>query len=798
MKKIYVSLFLSAVIFFLNSPIFSQSNYINLGNLGTTSFCPNGTLSVPFTTNLPTGTGNIYKVLISDADGSFLFQRVIGEASSSPILTTFLSNVPRGSGYLIKIQSTTPFVTSNLSNNLSTSGQVFSLDVVTNLLQDTLFNENRYNICQGSSLTGQVVTNSITSNYEWKKDDVIISNAQSYKITQPGNYVVTATKVGCGNAIKNLQIYFTPTINNFYGRQGNLEQCAGTSIRFSTGYYSDSALYRWKKNGDIILGQNSRTLLANQSGVYQVEITDKCPVIEDPSILPDNKKVIFANSIQSSIIYSGGTSTNLCGSQITGVLYSSVPLTPINPIAPFSYQWKKNGIDILGKIQQNLYPIIEPGIYSLALKQGDCTSISNGIIFTKSDTIKLGLTLDEFSSDKICPDTYTILNSLRFGNANYNLFKNGILLPSSYVNNIPYLYVFESGNYTLSASADGCVVIPSDTVNIEVTNSLKPRIDDYRSKICSGTNASLTVIASGFLYSATYQWYKNGLFLSGENTSRIYPSQPGFYKARITQGLCSGITDSVQVKIVTSFPKGQLSVSYESNQLIYSCSNNILLLSDLNSKGIVYDSLIWKKDGQIIARRRNANYEGQIKTSQSGTYTLTGKQGTCLSPESDPVEIKIGEPITANITGSTSIYPGQKAKLNLNFTGGNAWSYQTSDVATGQTTSLSPTLKDVSPASTQTYSITSVASNCGVGTVTGDATVTVLPCPTDKTISLNSGNWNTATTWACGQIPTAAYDAIIENGHTVTLPNGYQGITKKLDLRGGLKQGVGAGVRVSN
>jgi hypothetical protein len=42
------------------------------------------------------------------------------------------------------------------------------------------------------------------------------------------------------------------------------------------------------------------------------------------------------------------------------------------------------------------------------------------------------------------------------------------------------------------------------------------------------------------------------------------------------------------------------------------------------------------------------------------------------------------------------------------------------------------------------------------------------------------------------------YDAIIENGHTVTLPNGYQGITKKLDLRGGLKQGVGAGVRVSN
>jgi hypothetical protein len=42
------------------------------------------------------------------------------------------------------------------------------------------------------------------------------------------------------------------------------------------------------------------------------------------------------------------------------------------------------------------------------------------------------------------------------------------------------------------------------------------------------------------------------------------------------------------------------------------------------------------------------------------------------------------------------------------------------------------------------------------------------------------------------------YDAIIENVHTIALPNGYQGQTKKLNLRGGLKQDVGAGVRVGN
>jgi hypothetical protein len=49
---------------------------ITLGNLGTTSFCPNGTLSVPFTTTLAIGT--LYKVYLSDANGNFRNQTEIG------------------------------------------------------------------------------------------------------------------------------------------------------------------------------------------------------------------------------------------------------------------------------------------------------------------------------------------------------------------------------------------------------------------------------------------------------------------------------------------------------------------------------------------------------------------------------------------------------------------------------------------------------------------------------------------------------------------------------------------------
>lgn len=170
---------------------------------------------------------------------------------------------------------------------------------------------------------------------------------------------------------------------------------------------------------------------------------------------------------------------------------------------------------------------------------------------------------------------------------------------------------------------------------------------------------------------------------------------------------------------------------YEQGNLINSgvklCNSNVLRMyaRDLSSYSYEYenDSIFWKRNGVIITKELGAGKS--FYANQTANYSVVRKQGTCET-ESDPIEIKIGEPITVNITGSTSIYPGQKAKLNLNFTGGNAWSYQTSDVATDQTTTFSPTRKNVSPSSTKTYAITSFASNCGVGTVTGNSTVALL------------------------------------------------------------------------
>ena len=771
---------------------------ITLGNLGTTSFCPNGTLSVPFTTTLAIGT--LYKVYLSDANGSFRNQTEIGNGMTSPIEVTFPQyGVYAGTKYRIRIVSTSPSATSSLSGYLSTDGQVLAISVK-NLVGREIEPSNTI-ICNGSAFTGIINTNQMGVIYDWKRDGNFQTNDASLRMTQSGVYIASINKIGCNAISKTMNIVFSSSSFTATIRLGNEYQCAGTSIIFRNQYYSDSATYQWRKDGNIIIGETKDSLITNQNGSYRADVTDKCPVTYIPTF---NEKVVFGDIIENKIYRFDLESSNtniICGSNIYGLIIALSSVPNKNPLTPYSFQWLKNGQNIQDATRIISPNIKEAGIYSLALTQGNCTVLSEGVEFIKADTLRLKANIRKPFTETFCQGMQAFIDINTAYGINHKYYKDGVEFTPSAIYSPHGFYVNETGKYSVSGTASGCTIISTDSIKISVGDNVKPFISKRNLNLCYSGNSTISIL-SGILGSSTYQWFKNNLPVPLAVYQYLTTNQLGFYKVRVTNGSCSGFSDSVEVKPSNQLPKPKIYNYYdsESRSIITHCSNSLI---SLNTNGIAinyynevgYDSLFWKRNGLIIDKRYNNHID--LNITESGTYTVIGKQGTCET-ESDPVEIKIGEPITANITGATSIYPGQKAKLNLNFTGGNAWFYQTSDVATGQTTSLSPTLKNVNPSSTQTYSITSVASNCGVGTITGNATVTVLSCPTDKTISLNSGNWNTATTWTCGQIPTAAYDAIIENGHTVTLPNGYQGETKKLDLRGGLKQGVGAGVRVSN
>jgi hypothetical protein len=764
---------------------------ITLGNLGTTSFCPNGTLLVPFTTTLLPGT--TFKVYLSDQNGSFQYPTQIGMGMISPIEVTFPQNLIAGTKYRIKIISTNPIATSTLSSFLSTDGQNLSISVKNLIGRELYFS---LNVCEGSALTGIISSDQQGVSYEWKKDEMVQTTNASLKMISTGDYTASIQKSGCNKVSKVFNVSFGPTIFHYSYQTGSKYQCAGGSILFQETYFSDSVSYQWKRDGIAILGQIRDTLIASQTGNYSVALFDKCPVINDS----DGREIIFSNVIENDPLFlrRSPLKITLCGNSTYSVLYGSNSNTD-NPLALYSFQWKKDGQNIAGETNSSLN-INSKGIYSLALIQGGCTAVSLGIPVIKVDTFQLELKVREDYASEICQGTKTLLTSNTPEGMTIAFNKDGVTL---FQLNGSEAFVQETGKYTINGSSPECVVLASDTLKITVGDKIKPILNGESRFLCNGREAYLGTYIFNGPNNLTYQWFKDGVPIPFKTNFGMFISEPGSYKVRATSGSCSGFSDSVRIVVSNNLPKPEILIDrndisrYTSKILL--CENSVITLSShlysfnfLNINLTSYDTLIWKKNGRRIGQV--SNYEDFLVT-QPGTYTVVGKQGTCES-ESDPVEIKIGEPITANITGSTSIYPGQSAKLNLNFTGGNAWFYQTSDVPIGQTTSLSPFTKNVKPTSTQSYSITSVASNCGVGTVTGNATVTVLPCPADKTFSVNSGNWNVPATWTCGQIPSPIHDAVIEKEHTVSLPNSYQGETKKLDLKGTLKQGVGSGVRV--
>lgn len=783
MKKIYLSLFFSVFLSFVFSSSFSQT--ITLGNLGTSSFCPSGTLAVPFTTDLPAGT--VFKVYLSISSGNFSYPAQIGTGTTSPINITFPLNVSSGTGYLIKIVSISPSYTSNFSGALTTNGQPMKISVK-NLIGREIYGYN--DICIGDALTGIISANQTNVSYEWKKNGTLQTNSPNLRMIQNGVYLVSVQKIGCGNGSRTINLTFRKEGYHSTYRYGDVNQCEGGEILFTDTYYSDSVSYQWKKDGNNLIGANKDTLVINQSGMYTIDIFDKCPILKNGSSNVDNV-VVFGNSIPNTININDFEEIQkesiLCGTDHYTLLRQTFILP--NSLNQYTYQWKKNGANIVGATKNYIENIKDVGLYALELRQGNCLAQSNGINISRKDTIKLKMSIPYPSSSFICQGEVSYLKTFdSYSGITKNLYKNGAIVNSNFNGQGS---INETGKYNLSGIANGCFIIPSDTIKIAVGNITKPIIYNRKPSVCLGLSGELQ---DGYYNNNyKYQWYKNNKAILNENNFVFRPTESGFYKLQLTSNLCSGFSDSTEVKVSRILDKPSFKGSYSNHISI--CNNSLIVfgINKINPNNLLtYDSLTWKRNGQIISTRDSYS---PFSANESGTYTLIGRQGTCLSEESDSIEIKIGEPVTANITGSTSIYAGQKANLALNFTGGNNWSYQTSDMGIGQTTSLSPTIKSVAPTTSQTYTITSVASNCGVGTASGSATISI--CPAGKTSSIQSGNWNIPSTWSCGQIPTSAYDTIIENGHIVTLPNGYQGETQKIDLRGGLNQGIGAGIKIN-
>jgi hypothetical protein len=99
-----------------------------------------------------------------------------------------------------------------------------------------------------------------------------------------------------------------------------------------------------------------------------------------------------------------------------------------------------------------------------------------------------------------------------------------------------------------------------------------------------------------------------------------------------------------------------------------------------------------------------------------------------VNGSNSPTILNVRPRPVATLSGSQDIYEGGSAKLAIGLTGDAPWAlvYTDSLRTVPLTITTNPYSLEVFPAKTSTYRLQSVSNNCGVGTVTGVATVRVL------------------------------------------------------------------------
>jgi len=131
---------------------------VTTGSISSGSVCAGSALSIPFSVSNKSSTCHSFAVLLSDAQGSFEFAKIIGEGATTPISVTIPANTVSGSGYRIKVISTTPAIT---GTDNGTNISVMALPVI-------FINASKTNPCPGT--TGIVYTASVSAeiaSYTW-------------------------------------------------------------------------------------------------------------------------------------------------------------------------------------------------------------------------------------------------------------------------------------------------------------------------------------------------------------------------------------------------------------------------------------------------------------------------------------------------------------------------------------------------------------------------------------------------------------------------------------------------------
>jgi hypothetical protein len=704
-----------------------------------------------------TGAGLTYQW---QKDGVNISNNAIYSGVTTASLSITSATISEAGNYRCIVSGTcTPAATSNIA-----ALTVGSTAAITS-------NPTPITICSGQNTSFSITTTGSGITYQWQKNGVNISNGGVYSgvttsvltltsatSSEAGNYRCVINNACSGSLTSTAAALIVNSLPSITTQPTDVTICAATSVSFSVAATGTGLTYQWQKDGVNISdggnlsGTTTATLnitsaSASDAATYRCVVSGACT----PSV-NSNGAILSVGSL-ATITTQPSSSTLCSGSNATfSIVVSGTGVT---------YQWKKNGVDLVngGRISGATTPTLT--ISSVVSGDADVYSCVTGNACSGVLTSNTAaLTINSIPAITTHPTDVSVCSGSNASftvaatgaGLSYQWKKNGVSLTDggsisgALTNSLTITGVVsgDAASYSCQVTGTCTPAITSNPATLTVANSITILSQPTSQSICSGTSAVFNINASGG--SITYQWQKDGVNvadggnISGATTSTLtiintISGDAGSYTCVLNSTCGGSLTSSTAVLLINT----SLTITSQPAHASICAGNNTSLSVTASGSGISY---VWKKDGVTLTD--GGVYSGTTTstltitgatTANTGAYVcdLTGSCGV-LSSNTATISVGANTAITSQPT-SASACPGNAIFFSVS-ANGNSLTYQwyknglpLSDGGniSGATTSIL-TVSSLSGSDEATYTC-EISGSCGSNQTTTGAVLTLATPP---------------------------------------------------------------------
>ncbi len=355
---------------------------------------------------------------------------------------------------------------------------------------------------------------------------VLSSTTAQQTTTTAGSYTVRVTDgngcVGTSAAYTLATKALPPVFSLTAG--GVTTFCSGGTVTLSPNTTAVYPTYQWSNNGVVITGATARAYAATASGNYTLTLADSIGCSRTSTVRP-----VTVNPNPVTSITTSGPTTFCAGGSVVFTADSTTGQTNT---------WLVNGVS---SGTSNTRTATASGNYQLQATLGTCTALSTVRAVTVNALPSAAITTST-PANAFCTGSGVMLNAVPAVAGNtYGWMLNGMPLTAT----TAQLTATNSGSYTVTiTNGNGCART-SNAYALSLSATPAATITALGSTtIGAGGTVTLQANAGTGL---RYQWYRNGVILSGVTGRNIVANTAGSYTVMVTNGSCAVLSSAVVV-----------------------------------------------------------------------------------------------------------------------------------------------------------------------------------------------------------------------------------------------------------